>query len=257
MTGTLGARSVEDVELAALSYAEVKALASGNPLVMEKAGIDAELAKLSLLKSQWRSTQWEVNSEVAWLPKEIAKLQARITGLEQDEAQLAAFNGKPFAITLNGAKVTDQEEAGKRLLNIAINALRESRKSELDQFVGELGGFKIGVYSSPYKEFPNFYIDGSTVQHHAKEWKSAGYIIEALLAAYRAIPARLQDDENLLATRERRLAGLLTQVGKPFEYEDRLNEVLARQQEIDAALGLHQDNAGAADAQEADSVVCA
>lgn len=257
MTGTLGARSVEDVELAALSYAEVKALASGNPLVMEKAGIDAELAKLSLLKSQWRSTQWEVNSEVAWLPKEIAKLQARITGLERDEAQLAAFNGKPFAITLNGTRVTDQEEAGKRLLNIAINALRESRKSELDQFVGELGGFKIGVYSSPYKEFPNFYIDGSTVQHHAKEWKSAGYIIEALLAAYRAIPARLQDDENLLATRERRLAGLLTQVGKPFEYEDRLNEVLARQQEIDAALGLHQDNAGAADAQECDSAVCA
>lgn len=257
MTGTLGARSVEDVELAALSYAEVKALASGNPLVMEKAGIDAELAKLSLLKSQWRSTQWEVNSEVAWLPKEIAKLQARITGLEQDEAQLAAFNGKPFAITLNGSKVMDQEEAGKRLLNVAINALRDSRKRELDQIVGELGGFKIGVYSSPFKEFPNFYIDGSTVQHHAKEMKSAGYIIEALLAAYRAIPARLQDDENLLATRERRLAGLLTQVGKPFEYEDRLNEVLARQQEIDAALGLHQDNAGAVDAQEAESAVCA
>lgn len=53
------------------------------------------------------------------------------------------------------------------------------------------------------------------------------------------------------------MAGLLTQVGKPFEHEDRLNEVLARQQEIDAALGLHQDNAGAVDAQESDSAVCA
>lgn len=251
ITGSIGARSVEDVELAALSYAEVKALASGNPLVLEKAGIDAELAKLSLLKSQWRSSQWEINSEVNWLPKEIAKLQARIIGLEQDEAQLAEFNGKPFAISLNGSKLTDKEEAGKRLLNIAINALRESRQQQLEQIVGELGGFKIGVYSSPFKEFPNFYIDGSTVQHHAKEMKSAGYIIEALLAAYRAIPARLQDDENLLASRERRLAGLLTQVGKPFEYEDRLNEVLARQQEIDAALGLHRDNAGALDAEEA------
>lgn len=83
--------------------------------------------------------------------------------------------------------------------------------------------------------------------------KSAAYIIEALLAAYRAIPARLQDEESLLATRERRMAGLLTQVGKPFEFEDRLNEVIKRQQEIDAALGLHQDNAGAADAQETES----
>lgn len=257
MTGSLGARSIEDVELAALSYAEVKALASGNPLVLEKAGIDAELAKLSLLKSQWRSGQWEINSEVAWLPKEIAKLQGRIDGLEKDAELLAASNGKPFAIVLNGARITDQEEAGKRLLNIAINALRESRQKDVDQLIGELVGFKIGVYSSPFKEFPNFYIDGHSVQHHAKEMKSAAYIIEALLAAYRAIPARLQDEESLLATRERRMAGLLTQVGKPFEFEDRLNEVIKRQQEIDAALGLHQDNAGAADAQETESAASA
>ncbi len=257
MTGSLGARSIEDVELAALSYAEVKALASGNPLVLEKAGIDAELAKLSLLKSQWRSGQWEINSEVAWLPKEIAKLQGRIDGLEKDAELLAASNGKPFAIVLNGARITDQEEAGKRLLNIAINALRESRQKDVDQLIGELGGFKIGVYSSPFKEFPNFYIDGHSVQHHAREMKSAAYIIEALLAAYRAIPARLQDEESLLATRERRMAGLLTQVGKPFEFEDRLNEVIKRQQEIDAALGLHQDNAGAADAQETESAASA
>ena len=257
MTGSLGARSIEDVELAALSYAEVKALASGNPLVLEKAGIDAELAKLSLLKSQWRSGQWEINSEMSWLPKEIAKLQGRIAGLEKDAELLAASNGKPFAIVLNGARITDQEEAGKRLLNIAINALRDSRQKDVDQLIGELGGFKIGVYSSPFKEFPNFYIDGHSVQHHAKEMKSAAYIIEALLAAYRAIPARLQDEESLLATRERRMAGLLTQVGKPFEFEDRLNEVIKRQQEIDAALGLHQDNAGAADSQETESAASA
>ena len=68
MRGDTGMRSAEDVELAALSYAEVKALASGNPLVMEKAGIDAEVAKLSLLKSQWDNQRWSNQRESATLP---------------------------------------------------------------------------------------------------------------------------------------------------------------------------------------------
>lgn len=226
-------------------------------MVLEKAGIDAELARLSLLKAQWKTGKWEIDSEISWLPKEIAKLQLRIAGLEKDVVLLAASSGKPFAMLINGTRVTDQDEAGKKLLNIAINTLRESRTKQVDQLIGELGGFKIGVHCGPFNDFPNFYIDGATVQHHAKEMKSASYIIEALLAAYRAIPARLSDDESLLAARERRMAGLLTQVGQPFEHEERLNEVITRQQEIDAALGLHQDNAGAADVQESEQSVCA
>lgn len=256
MSGTLGARSVEDVELAALSYAEVKALASGNPLVLEKAGIDAELAKLSLLKAQWRSAQWEINSEVSRLPKEIEALQRRIAGMEKDAAHVAAFRGKQFAMTVGNDRLAGQEEAGKRLLHIAIDVLRMSRKTGERKLVGEVGGLGVGVYLSPYNDFPNFFLDGNSVEHHAREMKSAAGIIEALMAAYQAVPARLEDDESLLASRERRMAGLLTQVGQPFEYEDRLDEVLARQHEIDAALGLHQDNAGAIDA-EVDSTVSA
>jgi N12 class adenine-specific DNA methylase len=75
MCGDSGMRSVEDVELAALSYAEVKALASGNPLVMEKAGVDAEVVKLSLLKSQWDQQRWVNQRESATLPGRIKKLR--------------------------------------------------------------------------------------------------------------------------------------------------------------------------------------
>ena len=248
MTGKIGSRSVEDVELAALSYAEVKALASGNPLVLEKAGIDAEFAKLSMLKSQWRDEQWQINSELSWLPAEIEKVKARAIGLEKDAAKLEASNGKPFAIAINGARVIDTELAGKKLLNVALNAVRS--KEAVDQIIGEMGGFEVGVWFNRRNDFPVFYLNGATAYHMSREMKSANGIIEALMAAYRAIPARLSEEENLLAMRERRLAGLLTQVGKPFEYQDRMDEVLVRQHEIDAALGLHQDNAGAIDAQE-------
>ncbi|MBK7645755.1 MAG: hypothetical protein IPJ12_00860 [Betaproteobacteria bacterium] len=68
MKGDQGIRSLEDVELAALSYAEVKALASGNPLVIEKAGVDAEVAKLSTLFSVWRNQRYANESEMGRLP---------------------------------------------------------------------------------------------------------------------------------------------------------------------------------------------
>lgn len=250
MTGSIGARSIEDVELAALSYAEVKALASGNPLVLEKAGIDAELARLSMLKAQWRSSQWEIKAELSCLPEEIQRLQRRIAGLEQDTALVEQSRGKPFSMSINGERFTDREEAGKKLLTVAINAMRQSRDRKLSAIVGELGGFKVGVFAGPFKEFPNFYLDGVSVEHHAKEMKSAHGIIEALMDTFQTVPTQLAKAEETLVTRERRMAGLLTQVGQPFELEDRMNEVLARQQEIDAALGLHQDNAGATDSQE-------
>lgn len=251
MSGKLGARAVEDVELAALSYAEVKALASGNPLILEKAGIDAELVKLSLLKSQWRNTQWEIKSEVTRLPKEIAALQKRVAGLEKDVELVHAASGKPFAITINGVRLTDREDASKRLLHVAISALSNSKHGSYEEIIGEFNGFKIGVYSHPFTEFPNLFVDGESVQHHAKAMKSANGILEALMAAYMAIPTRLQDNETDLASNERRLAGLLTQVDKPFEYADRMEDVLSRQIAIDTALGLHKDNAGSADADAA------
>jgi hypothetical protein len=84
MRGDTGMRSAEDVELAALSYAEVKALASGNPLVMEKAGIDAEVAKLWLLKSQWDNQRWANQRESATLPSRIEKIRERIESIEAD-----------------------------------------------------------------------------------------------------------------------------------------------------------------------------
>jgi hypothetical protein len=84
MQGDSGLRSAEDVELAALSYAEVKALASGNPLVLEKAGVDTELAKLSVLYSQWDQQQWRNKRELSYLPKQIARTEQIVAGIEKD-----------------------------------------------------------------------------------------------------------------------------------------------------------------------------
>lgn len=253
MSGKLGARAAEDVEMAALSYAEVKALASGNPLVLEKAGVDAELARLSLLKSQWRSNQWQVASDVKRLPLEIDHVKAIKSGVEVDTEVVRAALGKPISITVGETRFGTLEEAGKRLMAIAIDKvmLTKAAKERVTEIVGNVAGIQLGISCSPFSEFPIFYLDGQTVEYSAGERRSASGIVDVILATFHAIPSRLEEYDNRLATYERKLAGALTQVDRPFEHEEKMEELMHRQQEIDAALGLNQDNAGAMDAEEA------
>lgn len=253
MSGKLGARAAEDVEMAALSYAEVKALASGNPLVLEKAGVDAEIARLSMLKSQWRSNQWQVASDVKRLPLEIDHIKAIKAGVEVDTEVVKAAIGRPISITVGNTRFGTLEEAGKRLMAIAIDKvmLTKAAKERVTEIVGNVAGIPLGISCSPFSEFPIFYLDGQTVEYSAGERRSAGGIVEVIMAAFHAIPSRLEEYDNRLATYERKLAGALTQVDRPFEHEEKMEELMRRQQEIDAELGLNQDNAGAMDADEA------
>ena len=249
MCGTFGARAVEDVELAALSYAEVKALASGNPLILEKAGIDADVAKFSALKAIFRSQQWSMRDEVQYLPKDIDSLKRRLVGLEADEAKIAAARGKEFSIELAGKRYTEKDAAAGAMLHHALSALKTGNK-EHQELIGKYCGFDIGVYMSRGKDFPSYYIDGETCEHHAREMKSSAGILDALMAAYYDIPNRSLETERTLALKEGRLAGLLTTVNDSFEHEGRLQELLRRQIEVDRELGLHQDSAGAIDNDE-------
>lgn len=249
--GSFGARAAEDVELAALSYAEVKALASGNPLVMEKAGIDAELAKLSALKSVWYSESWGIKREVEqWLPNDIKLLSSRISGLTKDVAVVEQHRGKKLVFDIAGKRYDDREEGEKALLRHAIEALRATKNGNVHQIIGEVAGFKLGIYSTKLREFPNYYLDGASVEHHARSMKSGSGICEAIAAAIHSIPTELEEAEYTLSVKEQRLASLATMVDRKFEHEDRMQEVLKRQYEVELALGLHKDSAGAMDAEE-------
>jgi len=248
MSGKLGVRSIEEVELAALSYAEVKALASGNPLVLEKAGVDADIARLSVLRAVWRSQQWSTESQLRTLPKDIEAYKKRIGGLEMDAAKVAAARGKPFSMVIAGKRIVEEGIAGGALLKFAVDTVRGRKGRTSDrQIIGEFAGFALGIYDNPFNEFPNFYLDGETVEHHARSMKSGEGIKEALMACLQAIPSRLEENENDLAVYERRLADLVNTKDEPFEHESRLVELLKRQAEIDMALGLHKDSAEVVD----------
>jgi hypothetical protein len=115
MSGDKGIRSVEDVELATLTYAEVKALASGNPKIIEKAGVDAEIAKYASLLSVWRNQRYANESEVASLPMRIESNERLLAALVADAERAHAVLGTDLVVNVHGRTYRGREEIGEVL----------------------------------------------------------------------------------------------------------------------------------------------
>lgn len=255
MRGDTGMRSAEDVELAALSYAEVKALASGNPLVMEKAGIDAEVAKLSLLKTQWDNQRWSNQRESATLPGRIEKLRQRIEAIEADIADRVDVRGQRFCMVIDGQHFVERAEAGEALVRYYVEAKARTRKignwktSAGEIVVGQFAGFDLAVsIPTAAADGPSFLLKKrrAYVAHHSDNPIGMVRVIENVA---NALEGRLAEVHEDLARAEKRLADILSELSKPFDKEDRLTQLLVRQREINASLDLDKGNAGAMEAE--------
>ncbi|MFN6992596.1 MAG: hypothetical protein ACK4PH_00175 [Aquincola tertiaricarbonis] len=115
MKGDKGIRSLEDVELAAMSYDEVKALASGNPLVIEKAGVDAEVARLSTLFSVWRNQRYANETEVSRLPMMIEAQQRKVALCAEDLARIESQTLQGMCMEVGGRKIAGPDAVGEAL----------------------------------------------------------------------------------------------------------------------------------------------
>lgn len=255
MRGDTGMRSAEDVELAALSYAEVKALASGNPLVMEKAGIDADVAKLSLLKSQWDNQRWSNQRESATLPGQIEKIRQRIASIEADIGDRADVRGVRFCMQIDGKQYVERSAAGDALVRFYIEAKARTRKignwksAAGEIAVGQYAGFAVSVLiPTGASDGPCFVLKGrrAYAAHHSDNPQGMVRVIENVA---NGLEGRLSEVHEDLARAEKRLADILMELAKPFDKEERLTQLLVRQREINAALDLDKGNAGAMEAE--------
>ena len=139
MTGESDLRRIEDIDGAALTYAEVKAIASGNPLVIEKARIDAEVARLSRLHCEHQETQFKLRSRVRHLTDELPRLEQRLDAVRQDLATRQDTSGDQFVMILEGQEIRDRGIAGELLLRRA----ERMRGSPTERPVGTLAGFQV------------------------------------------------------------------------------------------------------------------
>src|ERR1051326_5682844 len=119
MTGESDLRRIEDVDGAALTYAEVKAIASGNPMVIEKANVDAEVARLTRLRTQHVETQFRIRTQVRHLNEEVPRLEKRLEEIRNDILFRQEHHGDAFAIQIDGQTIRDRGIAGELLIRQA------------------------------------------------------------------------------------------------------------------------------------------
>jgi hypothetical protein len=254
MKGDQGIRSLEDVELAALSYAEVKALASGNPLVIEKAGVDAEVAKLSTLFSVWRNQRYANESEVGRLPMMIEALEKKVTLYAQDAARIEPQTLKGIAVELAGRKIVGPDAIGETLRALVRTAKEEVRTAGrmIERIVGRFGGFDLGMLAARGDQTPSLYLAGHCL-YNAEPYQTGPALVAALLGALESVGKHHADAGIQLETRRKRLEDLRLELARSFEHEGRLTDLLVRQRELLKQLDLDKDEAGSAkvDADEA------
>jgi hypothetical protein len=232
MTGESDLRRIEDVDGTALTYAEVKAIASGNPMVIEKARIDAEIARLSRLHCEHQETMFKLRSRVRHLTDDLPRLEQRLEGVRRDIAIRQDTSGDKFLIVLEGQEIRDRGIAGELLLRRA----EKMRGSRSERQVGSIAGFQIFVADN-FMQGPEIVLKGATA-YTAKATDTAHGTI-------RSVEHTIQHLEELAATlaqnitdTRKRLTDTQTQVEAPFEYAEKLASLVQRQQEIEDALDL-------------------
>ncbi len=239
MTGESDLRRIEDIDGAALTYSEVKAIASGNPMVIEKAGIDAEVARLTRLQGQHRETQYKLRIQTRHHTEDIPRLEKRLAATQQDITSRQDTSAHRFVIDLEGQEIRDRGIAGELIMRRS----ERIRGTGTERQVGRFAGFQI-VVADAYLRGPEVVIRGAGTY--------TGKVTDTALGTMRSIEHVIQNlDETAndvasnIANTLKRIADLAAQTDQPFEYEERLSTLIRRQQEIADALDLTKNQASA------------
>ena len=236
MTSKSPVRSCDDVDEQALSYAEIKALCAGNPLIKEKMDLDIDVARLKELKADHQSKQYRLEDQLLkYFPAEIEKHHEFIRGLERDIA-VVAQNPLPkedFVGMVVGEKnFTDKEMAGE-----AILAACKNFKGTEPTPVGEYRGVKMELtYDSFHQEF-SMILKGRMSHKVALGSDARGNLIR-LDNVLANIPNRLEDVKTKLENLENQQRAAEAEIGKPFPQEKELTVKSARLAELDAELNM-------------------
>ena len=239
MTSKSPVRSCEDVDEAALSYAEVKALATGNPYIKEKMDLDIQVSKLKLMKANHTSQKYRLEDNITQhYPHQIAIFKERIEGFTADMNKYA--KNKPedkeqFFMQVGGKSYTDKKEAGTAIIAMC----KEIKGINASADVGEYLGFKLNV---TFDSFNNkFVMNVKGAMSHPMEVGSdpLGNIIR-INNVLEAMPLQLEEAQMKLSNVKHQLETAKAEVDKPFPQEAELAEKLERLAELNSLLNMDE-----------------
>ena len=239
MTSKSPVRSCEDVDEAALSYAEVKALATGNPYIKEKMDLDIQVSKLKLMKANHTSQNYRLEDNITQhYPHQIAIFKERIEGFTADMEKYAKNkpeDKKQFFMQVGGKPYTDKKEAGTAVIAMC----KEIKGINASADVGEYLGFKLNV---TFDSFNNkFVMNVKGAMSHPMEVGSDPLgNITRINNVLEAMPAQLEEAQTKLSNVEHQLETAKAEVDKPFPQEAELSEKLERLAELNALLNMDE-----------------
>jgi N12 class adenine-specific DNA methylase len=240
-TGRAVDRDVDDIGDQALSYAEVKALATGNPLILEKASVDAEVARLGRLRRAHLDDQHRLRRTLDAAEHRAAIATARVEHLEAAIARRTDTRGDQFAVTIDDARHTKRADAGAHLLRCATDALgRVGIGGSARREIGELAGLRVELEADGrLGDEITFLVPEAdldlrlTAAELAHEPASA---ITRLERRIQGLDGKLETKRAILDEATREAGRARDRIGRPFEQAGRLDELRRRQREIDEAL---------------------
>lgn len=239
MTSKSPVRSCEDIDEAALTYAEVKALATGNPYIKEKMDLDIQVSKLKLLKANHTSQKYRLEDNIVkHYPVQIAAMKERIAGYRAD-IQTYAQNKFPdkdtFSIKIGNRVYMDKKEAGAALIDMC----RSAKQPNMAVTIGEYQGFKMSVsFDSFFSKF-TVNLKGS-ISHEVEIGTDPLGNLQRLSNALEGMTGKMETVAQKLENVEHQLETAKVEVTKPFAQEAELAEKLERLTELNALLNMDE-----------------
>jgi hypothetical protein len=236
-------RHAEDLEGGALTYAEIKAIASGNPAVMEKVKVDTEIRKLDQLRSSHINQQHNIRWQVKSLPEQIERAMRYHAVVSADVTARDARADEEFTM-----KIGNREFSGKGAREDAGNALNAVimswRDDKTPQVRGHFKGFEILSRGSAYKDGePDLFVRGKETYKANLNPDNPLGTVQSIEHVLRSLDRRADDERIEIERQQKALADYRAQLGRPFEHADRLKDLLAKQAQLNACLDLDKHEA--------------
>ncbi|HEN2744787.1 TPA: DEAD/DEAH box helicase family protein [Streptococcus agalactiae] len=236
MTSKTPVRVAEDVDESSLNYAEIKALATGDPKIKEKMDLDNEVTKLKMLEANYKSNRYRLEDKVAKnYPEEIARTEKLIEAVKKDikDVEAKAEGEEKFtSITIGGEKILDKKLAGEKLLE-AISKVKINES----KVVGKYRNMDLEVSYNFFTNEHNFSLNGAA-KHSGELGTSADGNITRLDNALEKMPEKLKRLEEKLFSTKEQLENAKEELQKPFEKADELKNKVLRLAELNKLLDM-------------------